>query len=162
MLFRSLTQKERAEGKLPEGAEYRLPTEAEWEYACRAGSETKYGFGDSETELGEYAWCRENCVRTQPVGMKKANAWGLFDMHGNVLEWCGDWFVIYSAGEAEDPRGVPPGESYEGRRFRGGSFRGGSWGGTAADCRSAARRDCSASSRLSGVGFRLVRTLPGQ
>ncbi|HJM62492.1 MAG TPA: SUMF1/EgtB/PvdO family nonheme iron enzyme [Roseibacillus sp.] len=153
-----LTQKERAEGKLPEGAEYRLPTEAEWEYACRAGSETKYGFGDSETELGEYAWCRENCVRTQPVGMKKANAWGLFDMHGNVWEWCSDWHGSYSAGETEDPTGAPAGAAWSHRVFRGGS-----WGSTVAHCRSAARNGCGTSnSRLSGLGFRLVRTLPAQ
>ena len=153
-----LTQKERAEGKLPEGAEYRLPTEAEWEYACRAGSEANYGFGDSETELGEYAWYRENSVRPQPVGTKKANAWGLFDMHGNVWEWCSDWKGSYTADEAEDPKGAPAGPSY-GHRV----FRGGSWGSTAAHCRSAARNGCGTSnSRLSGLGFRLVRTLSTQ
>ena len=153
-----LTQKERAQGKLPEGAEYRLPTEAEWEYACRAGSDAKYGFGDSETDLGEYAWYRGNCVRTQPVGMKKANAWGLFDMYGNVWEWCSDWKGSYSVGETEDPTGAPVGAAYHKRVFRGGS-----WGSTVAHCRSAARNGCGTSnSRLSGLGFRLVRTLPGQ
>ncbi|MBT7067753.1 MAG: formylglycine-generating enzyme family protein [Verrucomicrobia bacterium] len=153
-----LTQKERAQGKLPEGAEYRLPTEAEWEYACRAGSEARYGFGNSETDLGEYAWYRENSVRTQPVGMKKANAWGLFDMHGNVWEWCSDWNGSYSADDAVDPTGAPAGASY-GHRV----FRGGSWGSTAAHCRSATRNGCGTNnSRLSGLGFRLVRTLPGQ
>ena len=153
-----LTQKERAEGKLPEGAEYRLPTEAEWEYACRAGSEEKFGFGDSDTDLADYAWFSKNSVRTQPVGKKKANAWGLFDMHGNVWEWCSDWKGSYTADEAEDPKGAPAGPSY-GHRV----FRGGSWGSTAAHCRSAARNGCGTSnSRLSGLGFRLVRTLSTQ
>jgi formylglycine-generating enzyme required for sulfatase activity len=153
-----LTQKERAEGKLPEGAEYRLPTEAEWEYACRAGSEAKYGFGDSDTDLADYAWFSKNSVRTQPVGKKKANAWGLFDMHGNVWEWCSDWKGSYTVDEAEDPKGAPAGPSY-GHRV----FRGGSWGSTAAHCRSAARNGCGTSnSRLSGLGFRLVRTLSTQ
>ena len=155
-----LTQKERAQGKLPEGAEYRLPTEAEWEYACRAGAKTKYGFGDSETDLGEYAWYSVNSGRTQPVGTKKPNAWGLFDMHGNVWEWCSDWDGSYSAGETEDPTGAPAGASYHKRVFRGGS-----WGSTAAYCRSAARNACQNNPhyyRLSGLGFRLVRTLPAQ
>ena len=153
-----LTQKERAEGKLPEGAEYRLPTEAEWEYACRAGSKAKYGFGDSDTDLADYAWFSKNSVRTQPVGKKKANGWGLFDMHGNVWEWCSDWKGSYTADEAEDPTGAPSGPSY-GHRV----FRGGSWGSTAAHCRSAARNGCGTSnSRLSGLGFRLVRTLPAR
>ena len=155
-----LTQKERAQGKLPEGAEYRLPTEAEWEYACRAGAKTKYSFGDSETDLGEYAWYNENSGRTHPVGTKKANAWGLFDMHGNVWEWCSDWYGGYSAGETEDPTGAPAGASYHKRVFRGGS-----WGSDAAYCRSAARNGCQDNPqyyRLSGLGFRLVRTLPGQ
>ena len=153
-----LTQKERAEGKLPEGAEYRLPTEAEWEYACRAGAEAKYCYGDSDTDLGDYAWYSKNSVRTQPVGTKRANAWGLFDMHGNVWEWCSDWKGSYTADEAEDPKGAPAGPSY-GHRV----FRGGSWGSTAAHCRSAARNGCGTSnSRLSGLGFRLVRTLSTQ
>jgi len=155
-----LTEKERAQGKLPKGAEYRLPTEAEWEYACRAGSKTKYCFGDSETELGEYAWYRENSGRSHPVGAKKPNAWGLFDMHGNVWEWCGDWYGSYSAGEKEDPTGAPHTEWGAGSHR---VFRGGSWGSTAAYCRSAVRNSCSPRGRqFSGLGFRLVRTLPGQ
>ena len=155
-----LTQKERAQGKLPEGAEYRLPTEAEWEYSCRAGSDAKYCFGDSESDLGEYAWNRENSRRTQPVGTKKANEWGLFDMHGNVWEWCGDWYGSYSKGETKDPTGASDGAAWSNRVFRGGS-----WGSIAAHCRSAARNGCQNNPkhyRLSGLGFRLVRTLSTQ
>jgi len=155
-----LTQKERSQGKLPEGAEYRLPTEAEWEYACRAGAKTKYCFGDSETELGEYAWYSENSGRPHPVGTKKANAWGLFDIHGNVWEWCGDAYGSYSAGEAEDPTGGAPSMEWGPGRNR--IFRGGSWGSNAGYCRSAVRNFIGPGRPLSGVGFRLVRTLPGQ
>ena len=146
-----LTEKERAEGKLPEGAEYRLPTEAEWEYACRAGSEARYGFGNSETDLGEYAWYRENCGRTHPVGMKKANAWGLFDMHGNVWEWCHDWYGEYQSSRVSDPEGPATGA------YR--VMRGGSRGSDARLCRSAYRGYGRPGYRNLFIGFRLSRSV---
>jgi formylglycine-generating enzyme required for sulfatase activity len=129
--------------ELPEekkaGRVYRLPTEAEWEYACRAGSKAAYSFGanyawfgaNSKT-LGDYAWFRENSGgQTHPVGEKKANAWGLYDMHGNVWEWCSDWYGEYPKGSVSDPSGPSEGLS---RVLRGGFLH-----DVAAGCRSAVR-----------------------
>ena len=114
------------------GNVYRLPTEAEWEYACRAGTTTKYSFGDDESEFGDYAWyCDNSDEQTHPVGSKKPNAWGLYDMHGNVLEWCQDWYGDYPSGSVTDPTGPAVGSHRV--------IRGGSWDRTAGYCRSAHR-----------------------
>ena len=105
-----------------EGKTYRLPTEAEWEYACRAGTTTRYSFGDNPANLGQYAWHRRNSnYKTHPVGGKKPNGWGLYDMHGNVWEWCADWFDLqyYANSSQNDPQGPPEGSS---RLYRGGSW----------------------------------------
>ena len=122
-------------GKLKEkvsGRDFRLPTEAEWEYACRAGSTTDYCYGDGDESLDEYAWYYGNSEsKTHPVGQKKANAWGLYDMHGNVWEWCSDWYGDYADGAVSDPKGPESGSARV--------LRGGSWGGNARDCRSACR-----------------------
>jgi formylglycine-generating enzyme required for sulfatase activity/tetratricopeptide (TPR) repeat protein len=97
---------------------FRLPTEAEWEHACRAGSTGIYCFGDNEAQLGDYAWFSANCgMQTKPVGKKKPNAWGLNDMHGNVLEWCQDWHGDYPTGVVTDPQGASTGTC---RVYRGG------------------------------------------
>jgi len=103
--------------KVP-GKTFRLPTEAEWEYACRAGTTTDYNIGDSDAALGDYAWFRSN--GTHPVGEKKPNAWGLYDMLGNVNEWCSDWYGFYKSGDQTDPVG-PPSGSYH-------VLRSGHWG----------------------------------
>jgi formylglycine-generating enzyme required for sulfatase activity len=133
------------------GHVYRLPTEAEWEYACRAGTTTKYSFGDDESQLGAYAWFRENSGdRTHPVGQKKPNAWGLYDMHGNVWEWCQDWYGDLPAGAVTDPTGPSTGSLRV--------LRGGSWNDFAGRCRSASRRRSSPSYRFSHLGFRLARS----
>ena len=131
----------------------RLPTEAEWEYACRAGTETRFSFGDQNKDLSSYAWWSANSdTRTHPVGGKKPNAWGLYDMHGNVWEWCGDWIVKSYAGLKEtDPQGPASGVY---RVLRGGS----AWMDES-NCRSANRVGHSVGARRSyrGIhGFRVV------
>ena len=114
------------------GHVYRLPTEAEWEYACCSGTTTAYSFGDDASRLGDYGWFRSNSDSgTHPVGEKKPNAWGLYDMHGGVYEWCQDWYGAYPSGSATDPTGATSGS------FR--VPRGGSWDFIARDCRSADR-----------------------
>jgi len=133
---------------------YRLPTEAEWEYACRAGSTTKYYFSNNDSLLGDYAWYSGNAWNigekyAHGVGVKNPNAWGLYDMHGNVWEWCQDWKGDYPTGSVTDPTG-PSGGSYR-------VIRGGGWYGYASYCRSAFRNDNSPGYRNSGLGFRLLR-----
>ena len=132
---------------------YRLPTEAEWEYAARAGSTTAYGFGDDVGQLGEYAWYQDNVGReTHPVGGKRANAWGLHDMHGNVGELVHDWYgkSYASAAAVTDPQGPGAGE--------GRVLRGGSWFSGARRVRSAMRGRLAPDKRLDNVGFRLALT----
>jgi formylglycine-generating enzyme required for sulfatase activity len=102
----------------------RLPTEAEWEYACRAGTTTLYSFGNSQRRLGEYAWSTENSdLKTHPVGTRKPNGWGLYDMHGNVWEWCEDVFHDgYNGAPNDGSAWVSEGGSTDYRVLRGGSW----------------------------------------
>lgn len=131
---------------------YRLPTEAEWEYAARAGSKTDYSFGDDVTKLGEYAWFYENAdLGTHPVGSKLPNPWGLYDVHGNVWEWTLDHNKKYSRRAVTDPQGPSNGE--------GRSMRGGGWSNPSSSQRSAHRTGNEEGSRSSGgMGMRLIRT----
>jgi formylglycine-generating enzyme required for sulfatase activity len=126
-----------------------LPTEAEWEIACRAGREkSKWSFGDAEAQLGEYAWFKENSKETtHPVATKKANAWGLYDMHGNVYEWCLDWSGDFPA-TSTDPSGAASGE-YK-------TSHGGCWSYDARFSRAGFRGKPAPTSRLDSLGLRLV------
>ncbi|MBM4048141.1 MAG: formylglycine-generating enzyme family protein, partial [Planctomycetes bacterium] len=138
--------------KVP-GGQFGLPTEAQWEYACRAGSTTEYCYGQDTGGLVEYAWYSGNSSQSaHPVGEKKPNAWGLYDMHGNVWEWCQDWYAGYASGAQANPNGPNSGSS---RVFRGGAFF-----GHAGLCRSAKRAGDSPGHRDFEVGVRLVRSLP--
>jgi formylglycine-generating enzyme required for sulfatase activity len=140
---------------------YRLPTEAEWEYACRAGTTTAYFFGDSPAKLGDYAWFQKNAGgHTRPVGQKKPNPWGLFDMTGNVWEWCNDFYKVdyYQESPRENPRG--PNETGK-MVLRGGAFK-----FSDENCRSGYRYNESPGSAdvcfgYDIYGFRCVRKSPG-
>ena len=133
---------------------YRLPTEAEWEYACRAGSTTRYNFGDDAAALGDYAWYGQNSRDSvQPVAGKLPNAWGLYDLHGNVWEWCWDWFGPYTTQASRDPRG--PAKSSGRRVLRGGSFY-----FSPAVLRSAVRVVVQPEFGVWDAGFRCVRVPP--
>ena len=133
-----------------DGFTYKLPTEAQWEYAARAGSTAAYSFGDNSSALGDYAWYSDNSgSKTHPVATKRANGFGLYDMHGNVWQWVQDFYGSYSAADAVDPVCT----SGSGRVFRGGS-----WYYFASGLRSAYRNYHDTTFRIVNVGFRLVRT----
>jgi len=132
------------------GKTVRLPTEAEWEYACRAGSNARFCFGDDDSELGGYAWYGDNSDgKTHPVGEKKPNVFGLYDMHGNILEWCRDWYAkSYESPTNVDPIGPDSGTDRV--------LRGGCWGVIPALCRSAFRNARTPKIRSFNFGFRVV------
>jgi acetoin utilization deacetylase AcuC-like enzyme/formylglycine-generating enzyme required for sulfatase activity len=140
---------------------YRLPTEAEWEYACRAGTNTQYSFGNDARSLAEYAWFTQNSSeKTHLIGQKKPNQWGLYDMYGNVTEWCNDWYQkdYYKNSPQRNPTGPAKGKERV--------LRGGSWSSTAQACRSTYRSSdpaiddtCLSSST---IGFRCVRNVPSE
>jgi len=134
-----------------ESKNYRLPTEAEWEYACRAGSTTKYSFGEDESLLGEYTWYRANSGGiTHDVGTKKPNAWGLYDMHGNVWEWCID---CYSDSYENTPT---DGSAYKIPNEKGRVLRGGSYNADADKCSSTSRINLGSGGKNYFIGFRVV------
>lgn len=148
----NLTEDERTAGRLPDDWHYTLPTEAQWERACRARTETRFSFGDDELELGEYAWFVDNTRKVREgfahrVGQRKANPWGLFDMHGNVWEWCRDFYAEKLPG-GNDPE-VKTGDSIR-------VDRGGGWMRDAAYCRSAYRGWTWPDARLPDIGLRVA------
>jgi formylglycine-generating enzyme required for sulfatase activity len=139
---------------------YRLPTEAEWEYACRAGTDTDYSFGSEARKLGDFAWFTDNAAKkTHPCGQKKPNPWGLFDMHGNVAEWCQDVYDkgYYQVSPTQNPHGPADGKEYV--------LRGGSWKSEADALRSSYRLGdnpgfSDACLARDAIGFRCVRQAP--
>ena len=143
----------KALNQIEAGGCYRLPTEAQWEYACRSGSQGAYFFGDDEGSLADYAWCNANSDgRTHAVGQKAANPWNVHDMHGNVWEWVEDWYGPFSANAQVNPSGPESGSDRV--------LRGGSWSSDAVRCRSSIRGHGDPRGRGHGVGFRLARIDP--
>lgn len=147
-----LTQQEHSAGRIPLNSAYRLPTEAEWEYACRAWTSTRFSYGDDPDALalGSYAWyCSNSCEGTQPVGQLLPNPWGLYDIHGNVWEWCLDWWSdSLPGGAAVDPKGPATGSDRV--------IRGGGYPYVPKDCRSASRFHTTPNLRVPRNGFRVV------
>jgi sulfatase modifying factor 1 len=157
---KKLTEQERAAGRLPSGWKYTLPTEAQWEYACRAGTKSRFSFGDDESDLSDYGWWggfdRDGNAKGEmyahTVGQKKANPFRLYDMHGNVSEWCSDYYAKKLAG-GTDPQGPSEGSNRV--------YRGGCWGSTARSCRSANRDDGETpGKRYYALGFRVAVVPP--
>jgi len=142
------------------GKTYRLPTEAEWEYACRAGTTTRYYFGDDANQLGNYAWYGGNSQQTtHPVGQKKPNAWGLHDMSGNVWEWCeDDWHDNY-IGAPKDGSAWPINNDNRSQSRK--CLRGGSWINLPNYCRSAFRNGYFPVNGNGNDGFRVACVSPG-
>lgn len=132
------------------GQKLRLPTEAEWEYACLGGSDGPYGFGSDTSRLGSFAWFETNArAETHPVGTKSANAWGIHDMHGNVWEWCSDWYSEDpAAGGSTDPAGPASGTNKV--------LRGGSYGAAVGSCRCSNRFSFDPNERFVASGIRVV------
>lgn len=150
-----LTEQDRSAGLLSMKWKYTLPTEAQWEYACRAGTTTRFSFQEFALQLGDFAWFKKNAYDAQEqhaheVGTKRPNAWGLHDMHGNLREWCRDSYLEHLPGGTN-----PEGTSIGSTRV----IRGGSWYDDADDCRSATRDRFSAIRRYSFVGFRVAAVL---
>ena len=146
-----LTARERTAGRLSSGWAYRLPTEAEWEYASRAGSTNRFSYGNDPgyAQLGNYAWYVANSgSASHTVGGKQPNQWGLYDLSGNVWEWCLDWYGPYPGGSVTDPSGSVSGSARV--------IRGGCWRDPASDCRSAERNRIDPASRYGVIGFRVV------
>ena len=156
-----LTNQEQASGRLPKDWKFSLPTEAQWEYACRAGTTTRFSFGNDASQLSQYGWWgglygEGNAKDEQyahQVGLKKPNAWGLKDMHGNVREWCSDWFDDKLKG-GRDPMGPLSGE------YR--SNRGGSWSVYPNFCRTALRFNFNPDDQYADNGFRLAVVRPSK
>jgi formylglycine-generating enzyme required for sulfatase activity len=155
-----LTAQERRAGRLPDGWKYALPTEAQWEYACRAGTKTRYSFGNDESKLNNYAWFYDNAaigndLGPHRVGLKKANPWGLYDMHGNVWEWCRDYYLKEHTG-GTDPTGPSEGTSRVGK--------GGSWVEGQGLCRSSSRYGFGPPDELryDNLGFRVAAVPSGR
>jgi formylglycine-generating enzyme required for sulfatase activity len=145
------TQQERAAGRIPNNSAYRLPTEAEWEYACRAWTSTRFSYGDDPgyTNLTSYGWYYDNSGgMTHPVGQKLPNPWELYDMQGNLEEWCQDWYGPYLGGNATDPQGPATGSLK--------ILRGGFWGDNARNCRSAFRNNHEPDAMHYHIGIRLL------
>jgi formylglycine-generating enzyme required for sulfatase activity len=154
------TQRELAAGRIPAGWHYRLPTEAEWEYAARAGTTTRFSYGDDPqyAEATNYMWELFTADLTvHPVGQKLPNPWGLYDMYGNVWEWCQDWYDSLPGGVQVDPTG-PPGPLLFGSKV----MRGGAYDYPNSSCRSASRLFFPATNTDSDLGFRVVLAMGPQ